>query len=357
MDPESSRRTPSCLVSRTTESKQKSAHIRVHRIFCLPLLAKLASMYRLKEFWQSVGWPLPHEDWDGNLVCLEGDAQTAYDTNRTQGHVLCYSFTLVTGGRMSLHYNDQVLTLGEGSLYTYSPGFPVSVLEVSDDYRAFSLLADEEFTLALPGVRHAIGTGYFPLVRLQQPCLDLSPDEYRHLRELMQLAIRYRQTNPAQSRDSLRMLYGLFLNDLNAIQERNTRAHRLPKRVEEIFLNFAQLLPRHFMEHHDIGFYADRLCITPTYLSRIVRQVSGGRTVMSYIDQMLAMEAVFLLRHSSLSVAQIAEQLHFADTTTFARFFARMKGITPKQYRMSGQTEREKVTHTKHTPNSTDLNP
>lgn len=314
-------------------------------------------MHRLKEFWQQQGWPLPHEDWDGNLVCLEADARMAYDTNRTQGHVLCHSFVLVTCGRMSLHYNDQVLTLRAGSVYTYSPGFPVTVLEVSDDYRALWLLADEEFTLALPGVRHAIGTGYFPLVRLQQPCLDLSPDEYRHLRELMQLAIRYRQTNPAQSRDSLRMLYGLFLNDLNAIQERNTRAHRLPKRVEEIFLNFAQLLPRHFMEHHDIGFYADRLCITPTYLSRIVRQVSGGRTVMSYIDQMLAMEAVFLLRHSSLSVAQIAEQLHFADTTTFARFFARMKGITPKQYRMSGQTEREKVTHTKHTPNSTDLNP
>jgi hypothetical protein len=38
---------------------------------------------------------------------------------------------------------------------------------------------------------------------------------------------------------------------------------------------FPYLLPRHFIEHHDIGFYAFELCITTTYLSRIVRQVSG----------------------------------------------------------------------------------
>jgi transcriptional regulator GlxA family with amidase domain len=48
------------------------------------------------------------------------------------------------------------------------------------------------------------------------------------------------------------------------------------------------------------------------------------------------MEATYLLRHTSLSVAQIAEQLHFAETTTFARFFQRMKGINPKEFRKRG---------------------
>lgn len=41
---------------------------------------------------------------------------------------------------------------------------------------------------------------------------------------------------------------------------------------------FPYLLPRHFIEHHDIGFYASELCITTTYLSRIVRQVSGEKS-------------------------------------------------------------------------------
>jgi hypothetical protein len=51
--------------------------------------------------------------------------------------------------------------------------------------------------------------------------------------------------------------------------KRTIHEHRFPKRVEELFLAFLHLLPRHFIEHHDIGFYASELCITTTYLSRI----------------------------------------------------------------------------------------
>ena len=131
----------------------------------------------------------------------------------------------------------------------------------------------------------------------------------------------------------LRMLYNLFLTDLSSVQQHSIREHRFPKRVEEIFFGFLGLLPQHFAEHHDIGFYADRLCITTTYLSRVVRQMSGGRTVVDYINQMLLMEAVFLLRQTSLSITQISDQLHFAEVTTFARFFNRMKGMNPREFR------------------------
>ena len=83
----------------------------------------------------------------------------------------------------------------------------------------------------------------------------------------------------------------------------------------------------------DGGVVADKLCITTTYLSRVVRQVSGGRTVVDYINQMLLMEATFLLRQTSLSITQISDQLHFAEVTTFARFFNRMKGMAPREFR------------------------
>ena len=149
----------------------------------------------------------------------------------------------------------------------------------------------------------------------------------------MLMMIQYQQLGLTQFNDSMKMLYNLFLLDLSAIQEHSIHEHRFPKRVEEIFLGFLGLLPQHFAKHHDIGFYASELCITTTYLSRVVRQVSGGRTVIDYINQMLLMEATFLLRQTSLSITQISDQLHFAEVTTFARFFQRMKGMTPRKYR------------------------
>ena len=102
--------------------------------------------------------------------------------------------------------------------------------------------------------------------------------------------------------------------------------------MEEIFIEFIRLLPRYFAQHHDIPFYADQLHISTVYLSRVVRQVTG-RTVIDYINQMLMIEATFLLKTSQLSISQIADYLHFADTPSFSKFFLRLKGMSPKEYR------------------------
>ncbi|MBR3389041.1 MAG: helix-turn-helix domain-containing protein [Prevotella sp.] len=55
--------------------------------------------------------------------------------------------------------------------------------------------------------------------------------------------------------------------------------------------------------------------------------------MVDYINQMLLMEASFLLRTSQLSISQIADRLHFADTPSFSKFFSRLKGVSPKTYR------------------------
>ena len=67
-------------------------------------------------------------------------------------------------------------------------------------------------------------------------------------------------------------------------------------------------------------------------LSQIVREVSG-RTVVDYINQMLLMEASYLLQQTSFPIVQIADRLHFSEAASFTRFFTRMKGMTPKEFR------------------------
>ena len=290
-------------------------------------------MYSLKEFWQIRNLPFPEGEWDGNVICLETDAEWTFGTNETNGFLSCYTFTIVTRGWVTILYNNRELTLHEGDLYTYSPGFEVTVLSSSSDYSGICLLGDEHFTLSLPTVRDAIRTAYFTVVELTSPVLPLKEGDQQRLKELMHMMIQYQQTGLPHASESLRMLYNLFLTDLSAIQQHSIHEHRFPKRIEEIFLGFLGLLPQHFMEHHDIGFYASHLCITTTYLSRVVRQVSGGRTVIDYINQMLLMEATFLLRQTSMSITQISDQLHFAEVTTFARFFCRQKGMTPREFR------------------------
>lgn len=274
----------------------------------------------------------PFDQWNGKLYCSLTDAALTFRTNRTQGYMAAYTFTLVTEGRVKIVYNGQVLTLQADDLYVYSPGLEVTVEEVSDDYRAICLLADEHITIESPIAHDLVHLAYAPIVQLHQPKLTLSHEDARRLADLLRDIIGYLHSDHIYKEKILQMLYAVFLLELQNVQEKVMTRREVPQRIEDLFIGFIRLLPLHFIEHHDIGFYANALNISTVYLSRVVRRVAG-RTVIDYINQMLLMEASFLLNTTSLSIAQIADRLHFADAPSFSKFFSRMKGQTPGEYR------------------------
>ena len=90
--------------------------------------------------------------------------------------------------------------------------------------------------------------------------------------------------------------------------------------------------PRLTLAEEDNHHLMELMGIIRRYLSQIVREVSG-RTVVNYINQMLLMEASYMLQQTSLPIADIAVRLHFSETASFTRFFTRMKGMNPRVYR------------------------
>ena len=102
-------------------------------------------------------------------------------------------------------------------------------------------------------------------------------------------------------------------------------------RKEQIFKDFLTLLEQHFTQERSISFYADRMCLTPKYLSTIVKEVSGKHG-MQWIDEYVALEAKALLREGSMSVKQVSDKLNFPSQSMFGRFFKKMTGYSPKQY-------------------------
>lgn len=289
-------------------------------------------MYTLKEWWNvSIGED-PVKDWDGKVYCTPTNAEMTMQTNLTQGFLSCYTFTLVTEGWLTMNYNGIEIHLTKGDLYIYSPGLSVTILSISQDYRGYCLMVDEHTTLETPSVRDIVSMAYLPIVQLSEPKLSLPQETAALLESRMREIINYLHSDNTYKQQVLRMLYAIFLLDLQNAQDRIIVQRHVPQRIEEIFIGFNRLLPLNFVEHHDIGFYADRLHITSDYLSRVVKRVTG-RTVIDYINQMLLMEASFLLRTSKLSIAQIGQRLNFADAPSFTKFFSRQKGMTPKEYR------------------------
>ena len=290
-------------------------------------------MYTMNEYLPIfVGEDLPEKGWENGMYCIEENAVKILRSNLKHGFVSCFAFMVVDKGWMRIHYNGRELTFYPNDLYIYSPGLPVTVTATSDDFHGYCLMADEHVTIEAPSVHDLVHLAYLPIVQLHEPKQTLASDAAQHLITKMREIIGYLHSNHIYKGEVLRMLYSIFLLDLQNAQNCAIVHRQTPQRVEEIFIGFIRLLPRHFAEHHDIPFYASMLHISPVYLSRVVRQVTG-RTVVDYINQMLLMEASFLLRNSKLSITQIADRLHFADTPSFSKFFSRKKGLSPREYR------------------------
>ena len=102
--------------------------------------------------------------------------------------------------------------------------------------------------------------------------------------------------------------------------------------AEQLYNRFMDELNTNLSGKKTAKYYAERLCVTPQYLSRIVSQVSG-KTVSYWINKATIMKARILLRDTSKTISEISELLGFPNDSFFCRFFKRETGQTPTSYR------------------------
>lgn len=133
-------------------------------------------------------------------------------------------------------------------------------------------------------------------------------------------------------REAMRHLVTSLFYHFHYLQT-NSRQNELlhSSRHEELFRRFITLVNEYCKTQRTTAFYADRLCLSPRYLSTVIRDISG-RTVMEWVNQAVILEAKVMLKHTDLLTYQIADKLHFPNPSFFSKFFKRMTGMTPQEY-------------------------
>ena len=102
-------------------------------------------------------------------------------------------------------------------------------------------------------------------------------------------------------------------------------------RQQDYFNRFMDLLQENYTRERNVAFYAKRLCVTPRYLSRVIRSVSG-HFANEHIDIFVIEEAKQLLRSKQFTVLQVSEMLSFTNPSFFTRYFKRHTGFSPTDY-------------------------
>jgi AraC family transcriptional regulator, transcriptional activator of pobA len=104
----------------------------------------------------------------------------------------------------------------------------------------------------------------------------------------------------------------------------------------ELHRRFTERLERDFAHHHDAGHYADALAIPPAALSKALARLTGRPTKELVTDRVM-LEARRLLRHTDLSVGEVAFHAGFTDPFYFSRAFKRHTGRAPQAFRESAR--------------------
>ena len=94
------------------------------------------------------------------------------------------------------------------------------------------------------------------------------------------------------------------------------------------------MVSENFKTQRDIGFYADRLCVTNKYLSALLKQHTG-MTALEWIERHVVLYAKSCLSSTTMSVQQISDELDFPSQSVFGKYFKRVEGLSPKAYRQS----------------------
>ena len=105
-------------------------------------------------------------------------------------------------------------------------------------------------------------------------------------------------------------------------------------RSRMIFEQFIRLVSQYHTQHRNVGFYADKLCLTPKYLSKLIKNASG-RSAPEWIDSYVILEAKNLLKYSDIAIKEIVYRLNFPNQSVFYKFFKARTGMTPSGYRNS----------------------
>lgn len=269
---------------------------------------------------------------DCGIACEIIDPAMAVLNRQLTERCSMYSFNLVMEGRATVIYCDREIVINKNDLFIFTPGATIYTKDVSDDYSCLCLMCDEAATYDIPLARKIITASYFPTLTHNDCKLVLDAHDASLMAHRMKEILDCQNSRHCYKDDILQSMYSIFVLDLLNIENSLQPIKDVNLHSIDIFLRFMKLINENFITHHDLKFYADNLSVSTIYLSRVIKRLSN-LTVKNHIDRLLLMESCFRLSNSDIPVSTIAEDLNFANPSSFCKFFTRHKGVSPREYR------------------------
>lgn len=241
-------------------------------------------------------------------------------------HILCHN------GTGQLRMNGATYPIKPDDIVILLPLEEVEDLLFSIDFQAdFLFMSYDIATKNNPDISWGI-KGY--LFSKENPVVSLSkPDKQKCLWNFQVLKSVCDDTKHRFRKEMLNRYVQVFIMDMWNIfaQKIEERLSFTGQRIS-LFERFLNLADTHCMEHRDLGFYSDKLCITTKYLTELCKK-NSGKTAGEWIQNYTTQRIIILLRNPNLSFTEIADALHFSSQSFFSRYVRSVLGVSPNEFR------------------------
>jgi len=257
-------------------------------------------------------------------------AMNSEELNRMCMHLLCVE------GEGSFVFNEKCYHIVKNDLVVIPSPDRVVNLAAHTDMRVEWFAADYKFLQnLLPSNNYSIGGSISlnrnPIVPLNEEQASRLLDDIHRLRDRL---------DDRHMRFYREMMGGLCITMMYDIFE----AHAL-RQTTDTHTDRTAFIVKQFMEmlntgicrtRRDVTYYAEKLHVSPKYLSETIRRLTG-HSVTSYINRYAVPVLKDYLNDERLSLTQIAEYMNFASLSYFSRYCTKHLGMSPSEYRNSLQ--------------------
>lgn len=266
-----------------------------------------------------------------HTVCPEESANfNIYDETRSDFFVIA----ILTQGQVNLKLNLQEKKISKNSLLLLVPDTLKQLVHFTDDIHIYKVVFTAKFLLQI-GINKQEIEVIDLNARASGGFIVLSDNEMHLLKKIIEdLEVKNKTVSEHPfGEDIVKHTFSIFLKEIAGIAvKHNIITSQKITRKQALVMEFGDLINTHFRKNRSVKFYADKLAITPKYLSEVVHEITG-ESASVLIDEKVMYEAKLLLNNPSLTIAQIAEVLHFSDQSFLGKFFKRHLGLSPTQYR------------------------
>lgn len=241
-------------------------------------------------------------------------------------------FMFCLEGTISIKVNFHEYVLERGSVIIIQNGSLGEFHGMSDDVRFMSLFVDTSF---YEPYHQTHDTDKLKALLFRNSVYQCSE---ANMQDFLSIYLRIREwvkSGAPYAEDVVKGYLQVLLFSVYSLSSVTDSAHETGEQTHsnrsmQLFDDFVNLVLAHYRKEHFAPFYADKLCITPRYLSQVVNRVSG-KFVKDYIKECLILDAKVMLK-SGCSITDICDRLHFPATSFFTRYFKEATGFTPTEY-------------------------